>query len=602
MKKIILSICTLSLLFTTSCSDFLTVTPEDKQVKENYFKDDASVRANTASLYGRVWWDYINRFMWLAGDMMAGDLYYTYAEEGQFFLNTVQPGNQYSEQGWNALFLIASYANSVIIDMPEPAKVAGISQDVIDKALGEAYLFRGLAYYYLTEYWGEVPIIENSSKLITSGNSKDMYVNKATQGSLYRFICEDLEKAITLLPESDDPGRVTKFSAKGLLSKVYLTRGCYVKGGGADSGTGTADEYFTKAKEYAKDIIDNGPSLAKNYSTMYNVSDNNNSESLIAFQAMVGGYAYGSSRTTNWSRSTKLTEAADSWGAGKSPTLSLQEEFEMHPKDGRRKWVYMRLGDTYPEFNNYTYLNYETDKSDFADFYHTPNEGLAHLKKYVIHAKGGVDVGGTQDAANNLYFLRVSDVYFVYAEACLAGDYNATLTDAIGLECINKVLNRGGDSDAGYTVSAGLTYQDLIRERRKEFAMEGSNWFDIKRMFYIAPNQTLDYMNNMYRDKVWRPNWAKIKAEFGDSKTNEDQYNVGNKPNYEYYLRTWANLNIDEDTEDVVDAGTNDNINTSQRSAEIMVSKGNMLIAIPANASTKAPILLEEAVDYYANK
>ena len=478
MKKIILSICALSLLFSTSCSDFLTVNPVDKQVKENYFKDEASVRANTASLYGRVWWDYVNRFMWLAGDMMAGDLYYTYADEGQFFLNTVQPGNQFSELGWNALFLIGSYANSIIIDMPEPALEAGISQEVINKALGEAYLFRGLAYYYLTEYWGEVPIVENSSDLITSGNSSDMYVNRATQGSLYRFICEDLEKAISLLPETDSPGRVTKFSAKGLLAKVYLTRGCYVKGGGTDSGDGAVADYFAKAKEYAKDVIDNGPALAVNYSTMYNVSSNNCSESLIAFQALVGGYAYGNSRTTNWGRSNKLI-GAGTWGAAKCPTLSLQEEFAINPKDGRRKWVYMMTGDTYSEFDNYSYLNYETDKADFADFYHSPNEGLAHIKKYVISSNGGVDVGGAQDAANNLYLLRLSDVYFVYAEACLGGDYSATLTDAAGIDAINAVLNRGGDSDAGYTVASGLSYKDLIRERRKEFAMEGQNWFDV---------------------------------------------------------------------------------------------------------------------------
>ncbi len=589
------------MLFATSCSDFLTVNPVDKQVKENYFKDEASVRANTAALYGRVWWDYVNRFMWLAGDMMAGDLYYTYAAEGQFFLNTVQPGNEFSLQGWNALYLVASYANSVIVDMPEPALNVGVSQEVVDKALGEAYLFRGMAYYFLTEYWGEVPIVENSSDLITSGNANDMYVKKATQGSVYRFICKDLEKAITLLPETDVPGRVTKFSAKGLLAKVYLTRGCYVKGGGADSGDGTVAEYFDKAKSYAKDVIENGPKLAVNYSTMYNVSDNNCSESLIAFQSLVAGYAYGNSRTTNWGRSNQLI-GVGTWGDAKCPTLSLQEEFAKEPADGRRKWVYMQLGDTYPEFDNYSYLNYESEKADFSEFYHKPNEGLAHMKKYVIPAKGGVDIGADQDGANNLYFLRLSDVYFVYAEACLGGDYSATLSDATALGYINQVLNRGGDSDAGYNVSAGLKYVDLIKERRKEFAMEGSNWFDIKRMFYIAPDQTLDYLNKMYRDKKWAPNWKKMNDEFGSSMTGEQTYTCGNAADYKYYLRTWSNVNIDPDNDQVIDCGTNENIDLSQRSAPIEVSKGNMMISIPADATTKAPILLEDAVDYYANK
>ena len=120
-------------------------------------------------------------------------------------------------------------------------------------------------------------------------------------------------------------------------------------------------------------------------------------------------------------------------------------------------------------------------------------------------------------------------------------------------------------------------------------------------MYYINSAETLDYLNKMYRDKVWTPNWKKISDEFGDSRTNEDLYNVGNKPDYEYYIRTWTNQNKDEDTE-IIDAGTNASIDETQRAAPIVITEGNMMIAIPANATTKAPILLEEAVDYYANK
>ncbi len=592
-KKFITTIAFTALLMSPSCEDFLTVDPMDKLVVENFYNSEESVRANTASLYGRVWFDFISNFMYFAGDMMSGDMLYTYSDEGQFFLNTVQPGNQFSLKGWNSLYLVISYANSIINDIPAAASQGGVSKDVINRALGEAYCFRALAYYYLTEYWKEVPIIKNSSELITSGNINDVYVNKNTQGSLYRFMCEDLLKAVELLPESDSQaGRVNKYSAMGLLSKVYLTRGCYVKGGGQDSGE--SGDYFKDAQKYALRVIEEGPALAQNYSTLYDVAQNNNSESLIAFQSVVAGYGFGSSRSTTWSRRDALT-GAQCWGAGKTPTVSLQEEFEKYPNDGRRKWVYMRQGDHYPMLNDYTYMNYNSDLDDYSTWTDQPSDCLAHLKKYVINSEGGKFIGTGQDAANNIYFLRLSDIYFVYAEALLEGDLNGKLTDATAIGYINQILNRGGDSDAGYNVME-LSYLDIIRERRKEFAMESCNWFDIKRLYYLDGATALDYLNKMYRDRVYKLNYSRIAEELGESYTNVDLFNVGNKR--EYYVTNWYTRVSDDNLEDI---GTGDDIDTSNRAAAIIMNDASMYIAIPSDATTKAPILLEPAVDYYAN-
>lgn len=44
-----------------------------------------------------------------------------------------------------------------------------------------------------------------------------------------------------------------------------------------------------------------------------------------------------------------------------------------------------------------------------------------------------------------------------------------------------------------------------------------------------------------------------------------------------------------------------DTPDTSNRDAAIVMNSSNLVIAIPSDALTKAPILLEEAVDYYNN-
>lgn len=602
MKNIVKIFVISMTLLSMGCEQFLTVNPQDSLVKENYYNSAEAVRANTATLYDYVWWDFQNRFMWMGGDMMAGDLHYTYGDEGQFYLNTVTDNNQYSNNGWTGLYNVISYANSVMLDMPEAARLNGVSDDVINKALGEAYLFRAVAYYFLTEYWHEVPIIDNAEALITSGNVQDIYVPKATQRSLYRFICEDLEKAVELLPESDnEPGRVNKWSAKGMLAKVYLTRAVYEKNHGGYEGD--SNDYFELAKQTAKEVITMGPALYPNFSEMFEIEAENISESLIAIQCITGGYGYGNNRSIEWGRNGTIT-GASCWGAGKSPTVSLQEAFEEHPEDGRRMWTYMQQGDVYPSLavgesdyygngevdysNGYVYRNTSMDLSTEA-----PNEGLAHIKKYIINAHGGVNIGTMQDGSNNLYLLRVADVYFVYAEACLRGDLNATLTDPEALGYVNQVLNRGGDSDAGYTVES-LTYLELIKERRKEFAFEGMNWLDIQRLYYLDVNVALDYMNKMYRDKVYVFNWEKYALDYPDA-TDANQYDAMNKR--EYYVRQWY-TRVDQEV--YTDVGVGEDVDTSNRAAAIVLSEKNFTVAIPADVMTKAPILNSPAVDYYA--
>lgn len=602
MKNIVKIFVISMALLSIGCEQFLTVNPQDSLVKENYYTSAEAVRANTATLYSHVWWDFQNRFMWMGGDMMSGDLHYTYGDEGQFYLNTVTDNNQYSNYGWSGLYNVISYANSVLNDMPSAARENGVSEDVITAAMGEAYLFRAMAYYFLTEYWHEVPIVTNAESLITSGNVNDIYVAKATQRSLYRFICEDLEKAVELLPETDaEAGRVTKWSAKGMLAKVYLTRAVYEKNHGGYEGD--TNDYFELAKSTAKEVITMGPALYANFSELFEIEGENLSESLISIQCITGGYGYGNNRSIEWGRNGTVT-GASCWGAGKSPTVALQEVFEEHPEDGRRKWTYMHNGDVYPSLavgesdyygtgevdysNGYVYRNTSMDLSTEA-----PNEGLAHIKKYIINAHGGANIGTMQDGSNNIYLLRVADVYFVYAEACLRGDLTATLTDAEAIGYVNQVLNRGGDSDAGYTVES-LSYLELIKERRKEFAFEGMNWFDIQRLYYLDVNVALDYMNKMYRDKIYLFNWQKYGEDYPDA-TDENQYDAMNKR--EYYVRQWY-TRVDQEV--YTDVGTGDNVDTSNRAAAIVLSEKNLSVAIPADVVTKAPILNDAAQDYYA--
>jgi hypothetical protein len=543
MKNNIKYIITLAIvLLAGACGkDFLELTPQDRLTANDYYRNEDEVRAGTASLYGFPWFLYDDKFSWLAGDCMPGNIYYTYDQEGQFFYFSFNEGNSHLYAGWKGLFRVISYANSVINDMPRIAE-ENVTRDVVDAALGEARFIRAVAYFILAEYWGEVPIIENSTELVTSNQ---MMLPKNTRPSIYEFIKRDLEFAAANLPATDEPGRVTQWSAKGMLSKLYLTMA-------QDLNDPNSASYFTLAKNYAEDVIINsGLSLMEDYSDLFLIENNNNEESLFALQWMKGRYAIGNSRNANWARSSLIAD--QQWGGGKGVTYDFTRDVESG--DERRSAIYMTLGDYYPEINSanggYTY-NFETENpSNPSNPLEAPNQVLNHLKKFVVGSSDdtGGQVGTDQDAGINQYILRLADVYLIYAEAVLGAA--ASTSDATALQYYNAIRTR-----AGLDTLESITYMNILTERRVEFCLESIFWFDIKRYFYRDSQAAIDYLNTQKREYTY------------------NEIPGSDEPN------SWASYELDS-TEN-----------------SYTLHESQMFLPVPAAEVLVNPLLSEDAVEY----
>ncbi len=547
MKKTLKYILPLAvLLIMAQCSkDFLDLTPQDRITADGFYRTADEVRSGTASLYGYPWFSFNDKFFWLAGDGMAGNIYYTYQEEGQFYYFTLTAGNVYLSDAWKSLFRVISYANSIINDMPAIAESNGVDQDAINAALGEAHFIRGTAYYMLAEFWGEVPIVENSTELVTSNN---MMLPKNTRSSIYEFIRRDLQYASENLPTADaQAGRVTQWSAKGMLAKLYLTM--------AQSGGSTASENFNQAKTLSDDVITNsGLSLLSDYHDLFLLANNNNQESLFSLQWMKGGYGLGNSRNANWARSSIIAD--QQWGGGKGCTYDFQSIVDSG--DLRRKEIYMTLGDTFPELNidsgGYIYYFERLNPENPDNALESPNDVLNHLKKYVVGRATDNDgeVGSDQDAGNNTYILRLADLYLIYAEATLGTA--TTTTDAKALGYFNTIRER-----AGLDPLASLTFENILKERRVEFCLESMFWFDIKRYFYRDPAAAVAYLNAQKRHWIYRATPA------------DDDANL------------WTSYNLDPDFYDPV-----------------VVSNSDMYLPVPTEEIITNPLLGpdEPAVEY----
>ncbi len=562
MKKIlsIIYIAFLVLAFT-SCEDFLTITPEDSLTVESYYTSEDAINANTASLYsGKTWSEFHMNFMWMAGDELAGDLYYTYDQEGQFYYMTFNNGNTYLTQGWNGLYRVVSYCNNIINDMPSAASANGVDEEYIERGVAEARCIRGIAYYLLTEYWEDVPIITNNN---ISGDQVVCYL----QSSVYEFIRRDLEAAAEVLPSAPfEEGRVSKYTAIGMLAKLHLTMASHL-----DDSESAAN--FELAKTYAKQVIDESSySLYDDYETMYYPAGNNNSESIFAIQCTTDGYGYGNSRNVAQSRGALIT-LGSSWGGAKGPTLSLQDEFES--KDLRRYYTFMRNGDSYDNLGGggYDYYNYSEDGTT-----ETYNVMLAHIRKYIIGANADCDNmagASNQDAGNNLYILRLADVYLTYVEACIGSGSSTSDEDA--LTYFKAIRNRAGlDWD-----EASISFTQLLHERRVEFAFESINFFDIKRYSYRDMTATLAYLNDMEREKQYLANTGNYTTEqLNDPTAYHGGFTViepgnGETGSFFYYHPSVATITVDED---------------------------NLTLPIPAETITKTPSITADPIEYDFNE
>src|SRR5690606_41223392 len=118
-----------------------------------------------------------------------------------------------------------------------------------------------------------------------------------------------------------EPGRINKYSAYGLLAKVYLTR----------SGvTGTrSQEDLNKAKEYAAKVIyESGIGLEENYRNLFRLSTGNrNAENLISWHWQAGS-DWGSQNAIQADLAVVgLTGFTDGWGTWTGPSVDLQYLF-----------------------------------------------------------------------------------------------------------------------------------------------------------------------------------------------------------------------------------------------------------------------------------
>ncbi len=483
MKSLLISIRYIFLIFlllaSGSCNDdFLDRPPEDALVIDNFYSTPEQINASTLALYGFPWFDINDKALWSIGDAMAGNMVWGDGDIGQFVRFSVTQNNPHLFEAWSSLYRVIAYANSVILNVGNQAP-EDISADLVNRALAEGHFMRGISYFYLVRLFGPVPIIEDNSQF-----AFNPLIPKHRVDDVYTLIIRDLEFAEEHLEESyagRNQGRVTTWAAKALLAKVHLTLQDY------DGAMAYADEVITNS----------GLTLLPDYADLFRTEFNNNQESLFSLQWMSClDWGTQNSNQAYFARNSMLTGVGDGWGGGSGPSIDLQLAYE--PNDKRKKPSIMSFGDHYPDLliskGGYTYDIVNRDEG------RGPTN--AHLKKYVVGTPE--DNGGEvcfMSTGINTYMIRLADAYLTYTEAAI-GSKNST-TDAKAVNYFNRIRQR-----AGLPALETVTYMDLLKERRLEFAFESQFWYDLLRFYNRDPQAMLDYVGRQERGTfLQKENW-----------------------------------------------------------------------------------------------
>ena len=124
-----------------------------------------------------------------------------------------------------------------------------------------------------------------------------------------------------------------------------------------------------------------------------------------------------------------------------------------------------------------------------------------NIKKFVVGSKedtGGVAINNNSGLMTPV--MRMAEVLLMYTEASM-GTNNVT-SDALAVERFNKVRKRAFSLNIGdYVAKTSVTRDDLFKERRMEFFMEGLFWQDIVRRSFYDMDWAKNYLNNKLKDQ-----------------------------------------------------------------------------------------------------
>lgn len=365
----------------TSCEDFLEIeTPHTKIVSETVFKNDETAISTVTGIYNELFnadfsSGYINSVTVLAG--ISSDVFQMRSETdnryGPFNQNQISPNGSPDAIAnynlWSSAYNIIYMANSVLEGLE---KSTSISQNVRTMLTGQALFIRAFSYFYLTNLYGDVPLV------LSTDYRENSIIERRAHLEVLRQIESDLELSRNLLKGAEDHANSERTHVNYFVVLAFSAR------------TNLYLQNWEKAEEYSNEVIDQ----ASQYEILENLNEVflANSREAIWQLSPIGR---GNILTYTWEGYV--------FRGNNTSTFQLSNDFveSLEPNDQRLShWI------AYNSSGNFYYPNKYKDRTSINNISEY-SMVLRLSEQYLIRAEARTMLGNLTDAITDVNAIRI---------------------------------------------------------------------------------------------------------------------------------------------------------------------------------------------------
>jgi len=432
LKRIVNRLCLIFLLGCMfSCKKFIEVEAPITSVNSgNVYKENSNAAAVLTGIFAKMSSNGFSSDLSLYPELSSDNLNALQFSDSElsyaYYKNAMS--STFEASFWNKNYEYIYYANAALEGLSQSTT---LDPDVKKRLLGEAHFIRGICYFYLTNFYGKVPLLVSTDYKVNaklSNSSTEIIYQQIIQDLLLsQQMLDDKYVDATIIKETPNRVRPNRSAATAMLARVYL---------------------FTK--EYSKAEIE--ASKVINQSSRYSIVgiDNtflkNNQETIWALQPV------------NLGKDTQ------------------EGYFFNYPSEG-------------PNSNNYAYLSSDLLES-FASGDLRKIKWISDMTidgvTFFYPTKYKVRDGNASDPKEQSIVLRLAEQYLIRAEARIQQENIEG-----GVSDLNVLRTRATDFSAPVSerlklLSATTSKQEALltveRERRAELFTElGDRWINLKR-------------------------------------------------------------------------------------------------------------------------
>lgn len=510
IKYLIVIIITLTM---SSCSDWLTLEPEDGVTRGEYWKTKEHVNSAVVGCYMSMQAGTVERmFLWgeLRADMLQNGVIIN-NNYANVFDGEISPEN--SVVIWSSFYNVINNCNTVLKFAPAVRDIDGtFTEKQLKEYEAEALTIRAMMYFYLVRAFRDVPLTLEAYY----SDDQDLYLPKTSGEIILDTLVRDLKIAAANAPVTynsveKNKNRITAWTAKALLADIYLWQEKYAECNVlCQEIIGSGRFSLIPVEKIEVEIADGGTII--DTVTVANEAD--------AEKMFVQAYVNGNSVETLF-EIPFTTLLNNSFYSLLGPLVN-----RVQPKSD------IVDGVIFPE----PIYSVASDATDIRGSGCSYRAGV--VWKYVGTSRTGDARSATNYTAPWIMY-KYSDVLLMKAEALNQiglqthneGAQNFYKQSISLLEQVRTARNAVNTSDYIFVtddVDGKMLEKAILNERAREFAFEGKRWFDVlrnaKRNNYEGNN--IQYLLSLAINSATPDKQSSLIAKYRDPKHNSHYWPI----------------------------------------------------------------------------